>query len=54
MEGVYVARQVSGRRDVVGTARRLADDAIRRHLGDAPPAVTTPDGPALVGAAPRT
>jgi hypothetical protein len=33
MEGVYVARQVTGRRDVVAIARRLGEDVIRRHLG---------------------
>jgi hypothetical protein len=33
MEGVYVARQVTGRRDVVAMARRVAEDVIRRHLG---------------------
>jgi AcrR family transcriptional regulator len=35
MEGVYVGRQITGRRDVVALARRLAEDVIRRHLGDA-------------------
>ena len=33
MEGVYVARQVTGRRDATGVARRIAEDVIRRHLG---------------------
>jgi AcrR family transcriptional regulator len=33
MEGVYVSRQITGRRDVVDLARRLAEDVIRRHAG---------------------
>ena len=47
MEGVYVARQVTGRHDVVDVARRIAEDVLHRHLGvtpltAAPPAVTRP------------
>jgi AcrR family transcriptional regulator len=37
IQGAYIARQMTGRRDVVGVARRMADDVIRRHLG-----MTTP------------
>lgn len=33
MEGVYVGVQVTGRHGMVAAARRLAEDAIRRHLG---------------------
>lgn len=33
MEGVYVARQVTGRQDVTAVARRIAEDVIRRHTG---------------------
>ena len=44
MEGVYVARQLTGRRDVTAVARRIAEDVIRRHLG-----ATTEDDPAPAG-----
>jgi AcrR family transcriptional regulator len=33
MDGAYVARLVTGDPSVIGTARRLADRAIREHLG---------------------
>jgi AcrR family transcriptional regulator len=33
MDGAYVARLVTGDPDVIATARRLADRAIREHLG---------------------
>ena len=48
MEGVYVARQVTGRRDVVGIARRLAEDVLCRHLGTTPPMRVSPDDPTFV------
>jgi len=33
IEGTYVSRQVSGRREVIATSRRLAERAIQAHLG---------------------
>jgi AcrR family transcriptional regulator len=50
MEGVYVSRQVTGRRDVVNVARRLAEDVIRRHLGG----IDGASGPDVPGAQPPT
>ena len=47
MEGVYVARQVTGRRDVVAIARRLADDVLHRHLGTPRLTTTTAAAPAV-------
>jgi AcrR family transcriptional regulator len=35
MEGVYVTRHVSGRRDAIRIAHRLVDRALAAHLGDA-------------------
>jgi len=34
MEGVYVTRHVSGRRDAIDIARRIADRVLAAHLGD--------------------
>ncbi len=39
MEGVYVTRQVSGNRQSIDVARRLADLVIDAHLGAAAPAL---------------
>lgn len=39
MEGVYVTRQVSGNRQSIDVARRLADLVIDAHLGAATPAL---------------
>jgi AcrR family transcriptional regulator len=33
IEGTYVSRQVTGRRETIATARRLAERAIQAHLG---------------------
>ena len=35
IEGVYVTRQVTGRREAIDIARRLADRVLAAHLGDA-------------------
>lgn len=37
IQGVYIARQMTGRRDVAHIARRLVEDVIQRHLGMANP-----------------
>lgn len=49
MEGVYVTRHVTGRRDAIGIARRLAERIISDHLGADRHGATTP-GEAVLAA----